>query len=107
MPPKRARGFVNRGVSDSRPANERLNDESERARCGGGLARTIEFARDTPDLGVADECGVPTCDEFRRGDSIASIRFVLGTPGVTSLVVGSLNLAHLRENVEVAQAVTG
>ncbi len=31
-----------------------------------------------------------------------SIRFVLGTAGVSSLVVGSLNLDHIKENVAVA-----
>ena len=31
-----------------------------------------------------------------------AIRFVLGTPGVGSLVVGSLTLEHLEQNVEVA-----
>ncbi len=32
----------------------------------------------------------------------AALRFVLGNPGVSSVVVGSLSLAHLRANVEVA-----
>jgi aryl-alcohol dehydrogenase-like predicted oxidoreductase len=31
-----------------------------------------------------------------------AVRFVLGTPGVGSLVVGSLSIDHLRENVRVA-----
>ena len=36
-----------------------------------------------------------------------AIRFVLGNPGVTSLVIGSLNLQHMAENVRTAQAVRG
>lgn len=32
----------------------------------------------------------------------AALRFVLGNPGVSSVVVGSLSLAHLRANVAVA-----
>jgi aryl-alcohol dehydrogenase-like predicted oxidoreductase len=31
-----------------------------------------------------------------------AIRFVLGTPGVSSLVVGSLSLDHIRDNVAIA-----
>lgn len=34
-----------------------------------------------------------------------AIEFVLGTPGVTSLVVGGLDLAHMRDNIAVADAV--
>ena len=34
-----------------------------------------------------------------------AIRFVLATPGVSSLVVGSLSLDHLRANVETAEAI--
>lgn len=31
-----------------------------------------------------------------------AVRFVLGTPGIASLTIGSLNLAHLRQNFEAA-----
>lgn len=31
-----------------------------------------------------------------------AVRFVLGTPGIASLTVGSLNLEHLRQNLEAA-----
>lgn len=34
-----------------------------------------------------------------------AVRFVLANPGVNSLVVGGLNLTHLRENLEAALAV--
>ncbi len=37
-----------------------------------------------------------------RLDPEQAIRFVLGTKGVSSLVVGSLNLEHIRDNVMVA-----
>ncbi len=39
-----------------------------------------------------------------RLDPAESIRFVLGTAGVGSLVIGSLSLEHLRANVNVATA---
>ncbi len=41
-----------------------------------------------------------------RLDPAESIRFVLGTAGVGSLLVGSLSLDHLRENVALAARVT-
>jgi aryl-alcohol dehydrogenase-like predicted oxidoreductase len=37
-------------------------------------------------------------------DPSEAVRFVLGTPGVGSLVVGSLNIDHLRDNVRLAEA---
>jgi aryl-alcohol dehydrogenase-like predicted oxidoreductase len=36
-----------------------------------------------------------------------AIRFALANRGVTSLVIGSLNLQHMADNVEMAQAVRG
>jgi len=36
-----------------------------------------------------------------------SIEFVLSNPGVTSLVVGGLNIEHLRQNLDVAKRVRG
>jgi aryl-alcohol dehydrogenase-like predicted oxidoreductase len=41
-----------------------------------------------------------------RLDAAESIRFVLGNPHVTSLVIGGLNPEHLRRNVEVAATVS-
>jgi aryl-alcohol dehydrogenase-like predicted oxidoreductase len=40
-----------------------------------------------------------------RLDPAESIRFVLGTPGASSLLVGSLSLDHLRANVAVAEGL--
>jgi aryl-alcohol dehydrogenase-like predicted oxidoreductase len=40
-------------------------------------------------------------------DVETGIRFVLANTGVTSLVIGGLNLEHLRQNLEVAQSVRG
>lgn len=41
-------------------------------------------------------------------DAGAAIRFVLGTPGVSSMIVGTSSAAHLRENAQgAAQAVRG
>ncbi|MBX3404930.1 MAG: aldo/keto reductase [Phycisphaeraceae bacterium] len=41
-------------------------------------------------------------------DAGAAIRFVLGTPGVSSMIVGTSSAAHLRENARnAAQAVRG
>ena len=34
-----------------------------------------------------------------------SVRYVLGTPGVGSLVVGSLNIDHLRQNILAAEGL--
>ena len=39
-------------------------------------------------------------------DPAASIRFVLGNPHVTSLVIGGLNAEHLRTNVAIAATVS-
>jgi aryl-alcohol dehydrogenase-like predicted oxidoreductase len=36
-------------------------------------------------------------------DAGRAVRFVLGTPGVGSLVVGSLSLDHLRDDVRAAE----
>jgi aryl-alcohol dehydrogenase-like predicted oxidoreductase len=36
-----------------------------------------------------------------------AIRFALANPGVTSLVIGSLSLQHMAENVGIAQSVRG
>ena len=36
-----------------------------------------------------------------------AIRFALANPGVTSLVIGSLNLQHMAENVRIAQSIRG
>lgn len=41
-------------------------------------------------------------------DAGAAVRFVLGTPGVSSMIVGTASAAHLRENARhAAQAVRG
>ncbi len=40
-------------------------------------------------------------------DPADAIRFVLGNPGVASLVVGGFNIEHLRDNAQVAEAVRG
>jgi aryl-alcohol dehydrogenase-like predicted oxidoreductase len=40
-----------------------------------------------------------------RLDPGEAVRFVLDTPGVASLVVGSLNLDHLKDNVRVAEGL--
>ena len=40
-------------------------------------------------------------------DAATATAFVLGTPGVSSLVIGSLNVEHLRDNVRHAKAVIG
>ncbi len=53
------------------------------------------------DVGVVVKKGLAS----GRLDAGEAIRFILGTPGVGSLVVGSLDLDHLRENVLAAGAV--
>lgn len=40
-----------------------------------------------------------------RLDHAEAVRFVLRTPGVASMVVGSLNLDHIRQNVRAADAL--
>jgi aryl-alcohol dehydrogenase-like predicted oxidoreductase len=36
-----------------------------------------------------------------------AIEFILANPGVSSLIIGGLNLNHIRSNVEVARRVLG
>ena len=42
-----------------------------------------------------------------RLDPEQAVRFVLFSRGVGSMVVGSLNLEHLRTNISIAQSITG
>jgi aryl-alcohol dehydrogenase-like predicted oxidoreductase len=53
------------------------------------------------DVGVVVKKGLAA----GRLDPPEAVRFVLGTPGVGSLVVGSLNIDHLKDNVRVADGL--
>ena len=73
----------------------------------------VEFRRDDPShlpvitAAAARGVGVLVKKGLASGHASPeeSIRHVLSTPGVTNLVVGSLNLEHLRANIAVAESV--
>ncbi len=72
----------------------------------------IEYhANDTSHAAVIAECaergvGVVIKKGLASGTlpPAHAIPFVLGTPGVSSMVIGGLNLAHMADNVRIAQA---
>jgi aryl-alcohol dehydrogenase-like predicted oxidoreductase len=76
-------------------------------------ALMIEFhGEDTSHAGVIVEAaasgvGIVVKKGLASGrlDPEAATNFVLGTPGVSSMVVGSLNIAHMRDNVRYAEGV--
>ena len=61
--------------------------------------RVIEHAHEAG-VGVLVKKGLQS---GHAGDAGESIRFVLGTPGVSSLVVGTISPAHLRDNALATQ----
>jgi aryl-alcohol dehydrogenase-like predicted oxidoreductase len=63
-------------------------------------ADVIAEARNA-DVGIVVKKGLAS----GRLDPARAATFVLNTPGVTSLVVGSLNLDHIRDNVHQAEAM--
>ncbi|MEK9869814.1 MAG: aldo/keto reductase, partial [Gammaproteobacteria bacterium] len=42
--------------------------------------------------------------ESGHGEAAKCLQFALAEPGVSSVVLGTINPAHLRENVQVAKA---
>jgi aryl-alcohol dehydrogenase-like predicted oxidoreductase len=97
----RALGFSGKSVEGARAAlawadaimvEYHLDDQTH--------APVIAEARDSG-VGVIVKKGLAS----GRLDPAESIRFVLGTPGVGSLLIGSLNLEHLRANVAVAEHI--
>ena len=87
--------------------------EGTRAALAWADAVMVEFhlddrsAADVIAEAAAAEVGVVVKKGLAAGhlDPGEAVRFVLGTPGVGSLVVGSLNIDHLRENVRVAEGL--
>ena len=71
------------GVRCEENVPERLNEAGRPS--NGGLAMLSEFARDTPDRGVAVDRGVPAWEAVWRGDCTDSICFMFDDrPGVLS-----------------------
>ena len=87
--------------------------EGARAALAWADAIMVEYHLDDPsqapviaeaaaaDVGVVVKKGLAA----GRLDPAGAVRFVLGTPGVGSLVVGSLDINHLRENVRAAEGL--
>lgn len=72
----------------------------------------IDFGDDNPPLtpGAASRSGVGVIVkkglDSGRLDASTAIQRVLEIPGVTSMVIGGLNLDHFRENVAIANSMT-
>jgi len=87
--------------------------EGARAALAWADAIMVEYHLDDPaqapviaeaaaaDVGVVVKKGLAA----GRLDPAAAVRFVLGTPGVGSLVVGSLDIDHLRDDIRVAESL--
>lgn len=62
-------------------------------------------------IGTAHDAGIGVLVKKGLGSGQVpaeeAIPFVLGTPGVSSLVIGGLNLDHVRANVAIATGATG
>jgi aryl-alcohol dehydrogenase-like predicted oxidoreductase len=86
--------------------------EGARAALSWSDAVMVEYHLDDPSFApviaeaAAADVGVVVKKGLASGrlEPSEAVRFALDTPGVGSLVVGSLNLDHLRENVRAADA---
>jgi aryl-alcohol dehydrogenase-like predicted oxidoreductase len=87
--------------------------EGARAALAWADAVMVEYHLDDPSAApviaeaAAANVGVVVKKGLAAGrlDPAASVRFALGTPGVGSLVVSSLSLEHLRENIQAAEGL--
>jgi aryl-alcohol dehydrogenase-like predicted oxidoreductase len=87
--------------------------EGARAALTWADALMVEYHLDDPSAAAviaeaaAADVGVVVKKGLASGhlDPAESVRFVLGTAGVASLVVGSLSIDHLKDNVRVAEGL--